>query len=210
MVSMVPIVTVAVEGSLDEAVLVRVIRSAGAEVGVCYGKRGKEYLRNRMRGFNNAARFTPWVVLIDLDKEAGCAAALRPKWLPEPAGGMCFRVAVRAIESWLFGDRVRLAEFLSVPQEAVPASPEILQDPKQAMIELAGRSRRREIREDMQPRPRSGLRTGPGYTLRLGEFSMRNWRPEVARKQVDSLDRCLRAISKVVGRAGPTTRRGRA
>ena len=164
---MTPVVTLAVEGALDEVVLGRVVRFAGASTGASYGKRGNAYLRQKAAAFNNAARFAPWVLLTDLDHEAECAPGLRRAWLPEPAEMMCFRIAVRAIESWLLSDPAQLGEFLGVSPEIVPGSPELLDDPKQAMVELAARSRRRDIREGMPPRPGSGIRTGPAYTGRL-------------------------------------------
>ena len=195
---MAPVVTLAVEGALDEVVLGRVVRAVGASPGSSYGKRGKDYLRQKASGFNNAARFAPWVLLADLDDEAECAPDLRRGWLPEPATMMCFRIAVRAIESWLLSDPSRLSGFLGVSPALIPPSPEQLDDPKQAMVELAARSSRMEIREGMPPRPGSGIRTGPAYTGRLIEFSLRSWRPQEARKQADSLDRCMRAVSTLV------------
>src|SRR5438105_252690 len=94
------LVSLAVEGALDEAVLGRLLRDAGAEVGPVYGKRGKDYLRRRVSGFNHAERHAPWLVLTDLDQDPACAAELVRSWLPVPATHMCLRVAVRAVESW--------------------------------------------------------------------------------------------------------------
>src|SRR3954471_10845125 len=101
----------AVEGPLDEAVVRRLAHEAGLSVGAVYGKNGKGRIRRQLHGYNNAAQHNPWLVLVDLDQE-NCAADLRNLWLPEPASFMCFRVAVRAVESWLLADRERIAEFL--------------------------------------------------------------------------------------------------
>ena len=111
---MAPVITVsaAVEGSLDEAVIDRLIRHVGHEPGTVYGKNGKPFLRDRIGGYNNAAHHTPWVVLIDLDTEAECAPLVRKAWLQNPAPRMCFRVVVRAIEAWLMADAGRGAEVL--------------------------------------------------------------------------------------------------
>jgi hypothetical protein len=67
----------AVEGITDEAVLARVVRAAGAEPFRTYSKRGKAALKQGLASYNNAARFAPWVVLLDLDTDADCVANAR-------------------------------------------------------------------------------------------------------------------------------------
>ena len=141
----------AVEGDLDHAVVRRLISHVGGEPGPVYGKAGKPFLRTRIGGYNNAARYGPWLVLVDLDNDADCAPLLRAVWLPQPASHMCFRVAVRAVEAWLIADAETLADFLGVSPGRVPADPESLPHPKGVMINLARRSRRRSIRQDMVP-----------------------------------------------------------
>jgi hypothetical protein len=190
----------AVEGLLDEAVLKRLIAHVGAVPGPMYGKRGKSPLLRQLRGYNRAARFTPWVVLVDLDQDEECAPPFRAARLTEPAPNMCFRIAVREVEAWLLADSERLAQFLAVPRNAVPANPEALLLPKDAMIQLAQRSRRGYVREDMAPRPGSGRRVGPAYSSRLIEFvgdTVRGWRPEVATQFSNSLARCLECLYRL-------------
>ena len=101
----------AVEGDLDEVVLRRLMAEAGLPVGSIYGKTGKDHLRKRIQDYNNAARFGPWIVLVDLDRDADCAVSLYRNWLLEPSPNLLFRVAVRAVEAWLLADR-RMAEFV--------------------------------------------------------------------------------------------------
>ena len=116
---------------------------------------------------------------------------------------MCFRVAVRAIESWLLADREGLAHYLRIGRSIVPADPDNLLDPKGTVIELARRSRKRDIREDMSPRPGSGRRVGPAYTSRLIEFVEdrdNGWRPDVAVGASDSLRRCIVGIRELISR----------
>jgi hypothetical protein len=156
----------------------------------CIGKNGKTHLRQRLSGFNQAARHAPWVVVVDLDHSAECAPPFCRDWLPHPSAHMCFRVAVREIEAWLLADRERLARFLSIASGRVPANPEALDDPKLALVNLARHSRRRDIRDDMVPRPSSGREVGPAYTSRVIEFVESQWRPEVAAHLADSLRRC--------------------
>src|SRR6266851_3917621 len=117
-------VSVVVEGLVDEAVLRCHAAEAGAAVGPVYGRSGKAYIRQRINGFNRAAHISPWVVLVDLNGDAFCAPPLCTAWLPQPAPMMCFRVAVREVEAWLFADRERLARFLSVAVSRIPLAPE--------------------------------------------------------------------------------------
>ena len=128
-----------------------------------------------------------------------CAAALR-RLVAEAGTQHVFLAAVRAVEAWLLADRESLATFLSVAASHIPREPEGVTDPKRAMVDLAMHSRRREIREDMVPRPRSGRTVGPAYTSRLIEFVMdtaAGWRPDVAARSSDSLSRCLRCLRQL-------------
>jgi hypothetical protein len=188
------VISGAVEGDVDEAVLGRLVEHVGAALGPIHGKQGKTHLRRRLGGYNRAAHFSPWVVLVDLDQDADCAPPFRTSWLPNPAPLMCFRVAVREVEAWLLADREHLARFLSVGISRVPVDPEAVDDPKRTMIDLATLSRRRDIREDMVPRSGSGRIVGPAYTSRLIEFvvdTRAGWRPDVAASSSASLNRCL-------------------
>lgn len=192
------IVSGAVEGLVDEAVFLRLVQYAGAVPGQVYGKNGKPSLRQSLMGYNRAARFSPWLILADLDQDADCAPPFRAAWLPNPATYMCFRVAVREVEAWFFADRVNLARFLGVPISRIPQAPETLPSPKRAMVELARRSRWREIREDMVPRFSSGRSVGPAYTSRLIEFVETAWEPQFAERASDSLRRCCNRLSELV------------
>lgn len=192
------VVSGAVEGDLDEAVLRRLVEEEGAILNRLYGRKGKQHLKQRLMGYNNAAHRSLWVVLMDLDRDFDCAPPLREECLPNPARYMCFRIAVRMIETWLLADSRSLAQFLSVAVSKVPSSPEILDDPKHSMVRLAGHSRRREIREGMVPRPGSGRKVGPLYTSQLTEFVRTRWNPEVAAQKSDSLRRCRERIREFV------------
>jgi hypothetical protein len=195
-----PLLTVsaAVEGDVDEAVVRALLRHVGAAAGEVYGKQGKQHIQQRIRGYNNAAMHGPWIVLVDLDRDAECAPPLRASWLPGKAVRMCFRIAVRQTEAWLLADRERLASFLAVSASRIPLEPERLQDSKEAMVNLARSSRRVEIREDMVPRPESGRRVGPAYSSRLIEFVGALWRPERAATRSDSLRRCITCLGSLV------------
>lgn len=191
------VISAAVEGITDEAVVRKLITHVGAEPGTVYGKKGKPHLRSQIDGYNNAARHAPWVVLVDLDHTKGCAPTLCAEWLAEPAPQLCFRVAVRAVEAWLMADAEALADFLGVGRKKVPVDPETLANPKQALVNLASQSRKREIREDMVPRQGSGRTVGPAYASRLIEFVYAHWRPAKAADRADSLRRTITCLKRL-------------
>jgi hypothetical protein len=173
----------------------------GGIPGPVYGRNGKDHLKQRIANDNRAVRLSPWVVLVDLDHDAECAPPLRSAWLPTLSPYMCLRVAVRQVEAWLLADRERLAKFLSVSASNIPHNPEAVEHPKNTVVELARYSRRRDIREDMVPRPGSGRSVGPAYTSRLIEFvigTSMGWRPEVAAQYSESLNRSLRCLRRIM------------
>jgi hypothetical protein len=191
----------AVEGISDEAVLRRVVNARGGAVHRVQVQRGKANLRRALSGYNAAAQVKPWLVLVDLDQDFGCAAALVTDWLPVPSTYMRFRVVVREIEAWLLADRERFTSFFSVPAAAVPDQPDKLPDPKVTLLAAVTRSRRKAIRVDMLPRPGSGRRVGAAYTSRLIEFASdrdQGWRPDVAANRSPSLSSCLRRLDSLI------------
>lgn len=195
-----PTIMGAVEGDLDEAVLSRLLVHVGAKPGTVYGRQGKGFLKKNIQGYNDAARFMPWVVLVDLDA-CDCPPALINAWLPDPQPLIRIRIAVREVESWLMADRERLARYLSIGRTRIPSQPEAESNPKQAMVNLARRSRRRDIREDMVPREGSGISEGPAYTSRLIEFAENQWRPDVAARSSDSLRGCIESLQHLAAQS---------
>lgn len=191
----------AVEGIIDEVLLRKLCGFVGVSIGSVYGRKGKSHILQHMAGYNHSARFRHWIVLLDLDNDALCVPDILRTWLPAPSPLMRLRIAVREVESWLLGDRENFARYLSVPAAAVPIDPESLPDPKQEVVNLGRRSRRRAIREDIVPMQGSGQRVGPAYTSRMVEFIEGReigWRPEIAAQSCDSLRRCIRALSELV------------
>jgi hypothetical protein len=174
-------ISAAVEGIVDEAVARTLILFSGAIPGPVYGKQGKPFLQQRIRGYNTAAHHAPWVVLVDLDRDHDCAPPLFAAWLPQVAPRLCFRVAMRAVEAWLLAD------------------PEALDNPKLTMVALARASRRRDIREDMVPREGSGRPVGPAYASRLIEFTSSSWRPQSAAQRANSLWRAIECLRRIAG-----------
>ena len=181
----------AVEGPGDEAILRRLVEGSGATLTVVHGMTGKDHLLRHLPGYNHAAHYSPWVVLVDLDLDDQCAGAFCNRCLPEPAPLMCFRVVVRAAESWLLADRANLSRFLGVSVALLPPNPDVVTHPKRLLVDLAQRSRFRAIREDMAPRPGSGRQVGPLYTARIIEYTRLHWDPDRAAEASESLRRCI-------------------
>ena len=194
------VITAAVEGSVDEALVRKICQAAGTEVSDIYGKKGKAFILARINGYNFSARHRHWAVLLDLDSDFPCAGRAAAAWLPQPAPLMCLRVAAREAEAWILADDERIAEFLSVDRRFVPRRPDELADPKAEILNLARRSSSAAIREDLVPHPASGQAIGPAYNSRMIEFITagdRGWRLEVAARNSPSLDRCVRAITRL-------------
>lgn len=192
------IFSTAVEGATDETVLRKIVKQAGGEIGTVYGKQGKDFLRRKIGGFNNAARFSPWIVLVDLNEEMECAPALFHSWLPNPAANMCLRIAVHKIESWLLADKQNIASYLKVSPARLPQYPDTETDPKATLINLASLSRSTNVRQDICPRPGSGRKVGPAYTTRLIEFIIKHWQPNNALRCSPSLEGCIYSIKRMV------------
>lgn len=194
-----PVVCAAVEGTVDEAVARKLIQHVGAVLGDVYGRQGKAHLKRRASGYIQAASFTPWLVLVDLDRDHECAPQLRSAWIQKSAPAhLCFRVAVREVEAWLLADTETIAAFLGVAQSRIPTRPEELDDPKATLVSLAARSRRQEIRQDIVPRPASGRRVGPSYSSRMIEYTQGYWRPDVASRRADSLRRAVENLRRLL------------
>lgn len=180
-------ISLAVEGLCDEAVLKRLLALYELPAGPVYGKVGKDRLDERLKAYRNAGRFQPWIVLRDLDSDAGCAPELVEQ--SNVANTKLFRlhVAVRAVEAWLLADRRAFASFLAVPVTRLPAEPESIVDPKQFVVQLARRSRSKLISSTLVPDANSSAKVGRGYTPRLIEFAARQWDPPVAARSSPSL-----------------------
>lgn len=166
----------ATEDELSENVLLRILESIGGyAVGTSYRRGGFGYLRRTIRGWNRAARSTPFLVLTDLDA-GSCPAELIRVWLPDPKHpNLLFRVAVREVESWLLADKDNLADYLKISSDLMPSSPDDILDPKATLVSLAGRSRSKAIRVSIVPKRGSTAKIGPDYNGRLGLFVRNHW-----------------------------------
>jgi hypothetical protein len=195
--SNVPSVSLAVEGPTDAAVIARLLARCGLEVAAVYGQEGKARIDSSLSGYNQAAAFGPWVVVRDLDNDAACAADLAADLLPQPAQWMRFRIAVRSVESWLLADASTLAGFLRVKKARVPVKPDLITNPKLALVNLARQSTRPAIVYDMVPKKGVSSTVGPAYSARVIEFASKHWQIDAAMRNSDSLRRCVLRVQEL-------------
>jgi hypothetical protein len=191
--------TVALEGPVDIPIINKILLVCGLQMGPVHGLHGKSLLDRRIQGYNNAARFSDWLVLHDLDRDAPCAPALAQRLMPSREPRMRFRIAIRATEAWLIADREAIARFLEIDSTRVPTNPESLHDPKAALIDLARASPNKRIRRDIVPAPGTSPRVGPAYLSRMTEFALGSWRPRIAARHSGSLRRCIEVITSEGG-----------
>ena len=189
-----------VEGNLDAAVAERLGREVGFTVTIVRAQGGKREVLKRLSGYNHAARNVPgdrWLVMCDLDWQ-GCAPELIRAVLPERAERMCFRVAVRSVESWLLADP-QLKDVLRLRSGRLPVNPDAEDHPKSTLRALARRSRSQSIVRDI-----AGIAgrhaPGPKYDEFLGTFARTKWDPRLAAERSDSLRRAIAAVERLAVR----------
>jgi len=152
-----------VEGSTDVPVARKVLELAGWESPFAIiDMGGNVSMDNDLRGYNAAAKGSPWFILRDLDHDAPCPGALVATLLPQRQPLMCLRIAVRAGEAWLTADPETLAGFLHVSRAQIPGNPDGEDDPKLTMVGLARRSTKPTIKKAMLPLQGASRRVGPG------------------------------------------------
>ena len=184
-------VSFAVEGIVDQAVVLKLFEASGVVSGTPYVCDGIGNLRQRLDGFNAGARYSPWFVLCDLDRHE-CAPELRSRLFGTPrTEGLELRVAVRAVEAWLMADRQSFATFLGIGVKRIPREPERVADPKHAVVELARESSKRAIREGLVPSAAGGRRIGPAYTDEVVRYVRGRWSPSRALAASPSLARAF-------------------
>jgi hypothetical protein len=191
-----------VEGVPDEVVARRLIAHTGHEFGTCYGKKGWTYIRDKAKGFANAARGSGLLIVVDFaDTGLDCVATMYGAWIGKPNPKVLCRGAVGKIESWLLADRHGIASKLNVPVQRVPLDVDSLKDPKATLISVAALSRSRSIKDDFLPKPGIRASQGPLYASELSAFVATAWDIDRASEQSPSLKRCvlrLRAMHDLV------------
>lgn len=190
-------IAVVVEDELSGAVMRRLIAATGRNFTIdrMINTRGYGQIKSGIGKFRTSSYALPHVVLTDLDRYP-CPPALLDDWgatdLPPQ---LLFRIAVREVEAWLLADREGIAEFLHVAVSKIPHIPEAEDDPKRTLINLARRSRKKRLAQELAPLPDSAAPIGPLYNARLSEFVNDKWDVGRAKLLADSLSRALNRLS---------------
>lgn len=136
-------------------------------------------------------------VLCVADTDGACALRLHSEWMPLQAPKeLLIRFAVREAESWVLADREKFAEFLSVSESNISDRPDEIPDAKRAILNLAIRSKRRIIRQEVVS-SRDASKPGVGYNVHLCDFVARFWRPHKAASRSPSLARAVRRLNEL-------------
>lgn len=184
------------EDVLSEAVLKQMLKQSQRpfSVGNCLNQRGYGKIKKVISGLNHAAKGMPYLVLTDLDN-AVCPLVILSEWLTQPKHpNLLFRIAVKEVEAWLLAHREAFAEFLGISVDLIPADVDKVSDPKQLLINLAKKSKKRELREGIVPDRNSTAKIGKDYNGQLIQFVDRNWQVASAQTNSPSLERAMNAI----------------
>jgi hypothetical protein len=184
------------EDVLSEAVLKQMLKQSQRPflVGNCFNERGKDRMKKKISGFNNAAKEMPYLVLTDLDNK-DCPRVIISEWLNQPKHpNLLFRIAVKEVEAWLLAHREAFAKFLGISVDSIPRDADRIPDPKQCLINLARRSRKRKLQEAIVPEPNSTAKIGKDYNRPLIEFVNESWQVASAQTNSPSLERTMNAL----------------
>lgn len=185
-----------IEDELHLNVLTRVLSSFHQKyvINRIFGKKGKNFIKDNLRAYNQAASISPYLVLTDLDN-AECPLIVINSWLNfTKSDNFLFRIAVREAEAWLISDRNNFASFMGVSRDRIDLNPENIPEPKEYIINLARKSRKRKIKEDLVPEGRASV--GRDYNTCLSDFVLNHWDIKKAQMTSKSLERLVRALNR--------------
>ena len=192
-------VILAVEDSLSDVVSTKILKHFGIEIllRIPNTYQGKSYLQRRAAELNRSAVGPLYVFMFtDLDPPQTCVPELIQSWVKAPLNpGFFLRVAVMEIESWIMADRGALAAFLSIPVNRIPSTPDNILQPKEFLVSLVRKSRKKSLRDQLVPRKGAATtKVGPEYNNCIGEFVRVHWDLERAAVVSPSLKRTLNRI----------------
>jgi hypothetical protein len=185
-------IILAVEDKLSELVSARILSSLGIDVSVTLGLKGKNYLEKKARSLNKTAQGFPVLMIADQDSAAQCPPTLINSWVGKNQNPLfLLRVAVMEIESWIMADRKGIADFLSIPLDRIPGNPDLITQPKEFLVSLARKSKKKQLRDQLVPRPGATNSVGPENNISLGSFVQSSWNMSRALSVSPSLKRTM-------------------
>ena len=190
-------VILAVEDRLSDAVATKILEKFDVEIVERIGFQGKSDLERKTPELNRAASGITIFMLTDLDSPRDCPPSLIRSWIRGALNPkFFFRVAVMEVESWVMADRIGFAAFLSVPLHRIPAPTDDILNPKEFLLSLARRSKKKSVREALVPAQRATLNVGNEYNTLLSEFVRNHWNLERAATASPSLKRTLDRLAQ--------------
>ncbi len=186
------------EDILSEAVIERLLKLSPLKISIArrFSGHGSGYIRSRINSFFSAAiHQQPFLVLMDSDKE-DCALHILDSLIPnDRRNKKClFRIAVREVEAWLLADAHGLSRFYGISESLINRRPETLADPKDHIIKLARKSRKKDIANAIAPDIGTSAVIGPEYNQTLLPFVRNLWDINAAAKRSESLRRAIEAV----------------
>lgn len=194
-------ITLVFEDDLSESIMTQILKQFPDkyEIYQRYSGNGFGYLKSNIKGFNQAAVVNPHFMLTDLDNYE-CPVALINDWIDfDLKDNFIFSIAVREAEAWILADREGLSRFFNVALANFPTKPDLEPDPKNTLINLARRSNRRNIREDIVP-INANASIGPNYNGCLTQFVFSDWNINNALLHSESLNRAFQKIRNFIPR----------
>ena len=191
------------EGHLEEFVGQRLIAHCGHSLGTIYRSRGCAYIKDKAaRYYSLATAHSGILILTDFrDSKTACPGQAIQAYIlgaiPFPAQSFICRFAVQELEAWLLADKEGLSAFLGVAKKRLPLDPEAESLPKQALVNLARKSRKKKILEGIVPSSEHQGSVAPLYNATLADFILNHWNINAAQENSPSLRRCVQRLSEL-------------
>jgi hypothetical protein len=163
------------------------------------GRRGFSYFQNRVDQIRRSATSLKFLVFLDGDElGATCPSDAINQWFQSRhPNNIHVRFAFHEVESWLLSDKHNLAAFLNISVSIIPPAGDGVRNTKELLIQLARRSRSREIVQDLVPPPGFTSTVGPAYNSRVSEFIQTRWDVRAAAAENESLARACRRVAEI-------------
>lgn len=183
--------------SIGEALIIQSGAQAKIEHSQATGGFGK--FKEKIPQMNTIAKnIMPVLMLADGDQDI-CVVQQRNDWMPKhPSDKFSLRLAVRESESWLLADRDGFSRFAEISQDLIPRTPDTTQNPKELLLQLIKKSRKRQLRNEMLPSKGSRSKIGLGYNIHLRDFITNYWSADRAAINSPSLARSIPRIATLL------------
>lgn len=105
---------------------------------------------------------------------------------------------MREIETWLMADVDNFAKYFSVSKSHLRFNFESIDNPKEFLVNICLKSRKKSIKNGVVPSFKSSRIVGAEYNPILLDFIKNHWDFEKAKYNSQSLNKTIKAIKKFV------------